>query len=136
MSLTRIPGARFSHVVVKIDAKVTRTAYKFEKDKKGMQHLVPYEKEQDGGFMVYFPRGHAIRIPNEEMLKHYGLHREPRIINMSGLHDPNSPVGKMLLAQDQETRDAGYEDLKKMVVRLATARSGNVLMPEQLEEGV
>lgn len=130
--MPRIPGARLSFVVVDLKdmGQIEREVVHFEKGK----GLVREMKTQDAGYMVYFPRGHAIRIRNDEELRRYGFHREPRIINMTGLSDPNSPVGKMMMAQDDEIRKGAYADLEKMVIRLATAKSGNVLMPEQMDE--
>jgi len=130
--MPRIPGARLSFVVVSLKdmGPIQREVVRFEKGK----GLVREMQEQDPGYMVYFPRGHAIRIRDDEELRRHGFHREPRIINMTGLNDPNSPVGKIMMAQDDEIRRGAYADLEKMVMRLATAKSGNVLMPEQMEE--
>jgi hypothetical protein len=56
------------------------------------------------------------------MLRHYRLHKEPRIIQLDGLNDPNSPLGKMFLSQDPHLRMASYRELEQMVIDLAQAR--------------
>lgn len=42
-----------------------------------------YEKKKaNKGFMVYFPQGHSIHVPNEKELKRLGFHRQPGMIDM------------------------------------------------------
>jgi hypothetical protein len=55
-------------------------------------------------------------------LRHYRLHKEPQIIQLEGLNDPNSPLGKMFLSQDPQLRSASYRELEQMVINLASAR--------------
>jgi hypothetical protein len=40
----------------------------------------------------------------------------------------------MLLGQEEDARRGAMETLEKQVIRLATAKTGPVLMPEQLEQ--
>jgi hypothetical protein len=89
--------------------------------------------EEPAGFLVYFPRGHVIRLKDKEELRRYGLDGQPPIVNLQGLNDPNSPIGRMLLSQDEGARRGAMETMEKQVIRLATAKTGPVLMPEQLE---
>jgi len=89
-------------------------------------------RKEPAGFMVYFPRGHAIRVRTQEDLRAYGLDRKPNIISMEGLHDPNSAIGRLLMDQDQKGRDGAYADLQQQVIALATRKTGAVLMPEQI----
>ena len=70
---------------------------------------------------------------DKETLRHYGLDGQPPIVNLQGLNDPNSPIGRMLLSQDEGARRGAMETMEKQVIRLATAKTGPVLMPEQLE---
>jgi len=98
--------------------------------------LVSVPTEEDAGFMVYFPRGHVIRFRNEEDMAHYNLREgEAPIINMQGLSDPNSPLGRMLSAQDDATRKGAWKTMEDQVIKLATAKTGMVIMPEQVGKG-
>jgi len=62
------------------------------------------------------------------------LNKKPRMINMQGLHDPESPLGKMLAAQDDAARADAYNDLEQAVMHLAIAKSGPVIMPEMVRK--
>jgi hypothetical protein len=88
--------------------------------------------DQPAGFMVYFPRGHCLRLKDKESLRKYGLDRQPTIINLDGLNDPNSILGKLVTAQDEASRHDAYADMEKYVIQLATAKTGSVVLPEQV----
>lgn len=121
-------GARLAYVVVPLDGVVKREQVTYNR-KGGLQKKMV---EQPAGYMVYFPQGHAIRFRTKADLEAYGLHLEPEIINMDGMHARNSPMGKLMTAQDDESRKKAYVSLEDQVIKLATAHTGNVLMPEQL----
>lgn len=127
--LATMNGARLEYVVVPIDGSVTRPVTKFVKG----EGLVTKEVEQDGGFMVYFPRGHVLRLKDKESLVRYNLHKKPKIINIQGLADPNTPIGQLIGSQDERERTAAMQQLQREVIALATAHSGRTLMPEQIE---
>jgi hypothetical protein len=110
-------GSRLAYVVVKQEGEVKREKHYWAKD--GIKKKLVAE---DAGYLVYFPRGHAIRIRSPAMLRHYRLHKEPRIIQLDGLSDPNSPLGKMFMSQDPQLRRASYRELEQMVIDLAQAR--------------
>lgn len=110
-------GSRLAYVVVKQEGEVKREVHYWSKD--GIKKKLLSE---DAGYLVYFPRGHAIRIRSLAMLRHYRLHKEPKIIQLDGLNDPNSPLGKMFFSQDQALRQASYRELEQMVIDLAEAR--------------
>jgi hypothetical protein len=110
-------GSRLAYVVVKQEGEVKREKHFWSKD--GIKKKLISE---DAGYIVYFPRGHAIRIRSMAMLRHYRLHKEPRIIQLEGLNDPNSPLGRMFLSQDPHLRMASYRELEQMVIDLASAR--------------
>lgn len=122
-------GARLAYVVVKLDVTVQREITTWKKKEGIVKRLV----EEPGGYMVYFPRGHVLRFKTMDDLRRYGLDKRPPIINLNGLNDPNSPIGQMLMSQDEDTRRGAFESMEKMVIQLATAKSGKVQMPEQLE---
>jgi len=110
-------GSRLAYVVVKQEGAVKREKHFWTKD--GIKKKLI---EEDAGYLVYFPRGHAIRIKNLAKLRHYQLHKEPKIIQLEGLNDPNSPLGKMFLSQDPMLRQASYRELEQMVINLAESR--------------
>jgi hypothetical protein len=123
-------GARLAYVVRELPGNVKREVCKYNKARRTIERRLV---EKPAGFMIYFPRGHAIRLETVEELRHYNLDKDPQIVNLDGLHDPNSPAGKLVLAKDDETRHFAMLSLEEQVIALATARSGKTLMPEQLE---
>jgi hypothetical protein len=124
-----MPGGRLSFVAVELEGTLKRETCKYIKGK----GLVRKEESVPAGYLVYFPRGHVLRL-NEEQMKHYGLHRKPRIINMAGLHDPDSPIGKMMAAQNDAERAGAYKNLEQAVMQLAIAKSGPIIMPEMVKK--
>jgi len=125
-------GARLAYVVVDLSetiGTVKRPVTTWTR-KDGLKTKVV---EEPAGYLVYFPRGHVIRLKSKEELRHYGLDGQPPIVNLQGLNDPNSPIGRMLLSQDEATRRGAMDSMEKQVIKLATAKTGPVLMPEQLE---
>jgi hypothetical protein len=126
-------GARLAYVVVDLSetvGTVKREVTTWTKRDGLKKKMI----EQPAGYLVYFPRGHVIRIPDKETLRHYNLDGRPPIVNLQGLNDPNTPIGRMLLGQEEEARRGAMDTLEKQVIRLATAKTGPVLMPEQLEQ--
>jgi hypothetical protein len=125
-------GARLAYVVVDLNetiGTVKREITTWTKSGGLKRKMV----EEPAGYMVYFPRGHVVRLRNKEELRHYRVDGPAPIINLQGLNDPNSPIGRMLMSQDENTRRGAMESMEKAVIRLATAKTGPVLMPEQLE---
>lgn len=121
-------GARLAYVVRKLEGTVMRPVTKWDR-KTG---LTTKMEKQDAGYIVYFPRGHVLRL-NADQLKQYQLDGTPQIINMQGLHHPKSPMGKLMSAQDDATRKGAMNDLEEAVVQLATRKTGNLIMPEQVQ---
>lgn len=126
------PTARLAYVVVQMQGQVERE-----------QHVAPAKKgdpiqtkmvKEDAGFIVYFPKGHVIRVRTEAELKHHGLDKAPRLIDMEGLTDPNSALGSMFMRQNEQDRAANYEALEDRVIALATAKSGKIIMPEMIKQ--
>lgn len=137
-------GSRLAYVVVRLDGEVERERYQMiekvigkHKDgtKRVMHEMKRIKVMEPAGFMVYFPRGHAIRLRTKDDLEGYGI--DPKnvpICNLRGLSDPKSAVGKMLTAQDEGTRQAAWTSMEDQVIRLATAKTGPILMPEQMQQ--
>lgn len=121
----QMAGARLAFVVVPQEGTVRRTIHLFDKKSRA---IVEKEVEEPAGFLVYFPRGHVIRIKDQKQLAHYNLHLDAPICNMQGLSDPNSPLGKMLMAQDDATRRKAFQSMETMCVRLAEAKSGKIVL--------
>ena len=132
MLTTSANGARLAYVVVDLHQSVgtvKRPVTTWTK-KDGLKTKMV---EEPAGYLVYFPRGHVIRCKDKETLRQYGLDGQPPIINLQGLNDPNSPIGRMLMSQNEDARRGAMESMEKQVIRLATAKTGPVLMPEQIE---
>lgn len=122
-------GPRLAYVVVPIKKTVKRAVTTFEKGVGLKEEL----REEDGGFLVYFPRGHALRLTEKE-LKRYKLGRRAKaFVDLAGLTDPDSPMGRVFMAQNEQGRAAGWKDLERMVIQLATARSGPITVPDETE---
>lgn len=126
-------GARLAYVVVDL-AETIGTVKREVTTWTKRDGLKKKMVEQPAGYLVYFPRGHVIRIPDKETLRHYGLADRAPIVNLQGLNDPNSPIGRMLFGQEEDARRGAMDSLEKQVIRLATAKTGPILMPEQLEQ--
>src|SRR5262245_39209111 len=125
-------GARLAYVVVDLHQSVGTVKRQVTTWTKA-DGLRTKMVEEPAGYLVYFPRGHVIRLKDKEELRRYGLDGQPPIVNLQGLNDPNSPIGRLLMAQDENTRRGAIETMEKAVIRLATAKTGPVLMPEQIE---
>lgn len=140
MSQAIMKGTRLEFVVVPLEGTVVRPQYKLTprgkgKDGKPATHDRSVQPvEQPAGYMVYFPRGHVLRLTKKQ-LKTYGLNRDARIINLQGLADPNSPLGKLYAAQDDTRRAEAYASLEKKVIDLATHKTGvNLLTRDSMKE--
>lgn len=137
-------GTRLAYVVVKIEGKLMREQYGIVRKKSGISakgdQLYTHDMtkrmvEEPGGYMVYFPRGHVIRMRTLEDLEHYELKvGKAPLINISGLNDPNSPLGRMLQEQDAGGRQEAWASLEQQVIKLAIAKTGPIIMPEQVAE--
>lgn len=80
--------------VEEIPGKVKRTKYMYEErdtgrtDAKGnpiKSHIMKSKTvEEPGGYMVYFARGHSIRVRNDAELHRLGLDRSPYLSDPTG----------------------------------------------------
>jgi hypothetical protein len=71
-----LKGSRLAYVVVKQEGSVKREKHYWSKD--GIKKKLV---DEDAGYLVYFPRGHAIRIKSLARLRHYQLHKSLRSFN-------------------------------------------------------
>jgi len=126
--LAMLAGARLAYVVLPIEGELTRQRCTFDK----VKGFTYEDKKEPGGYMAFFPQGHVVRLKTKEKLRQYNLDRKAPIINMAGLHDPESPLGKLMNAQDDKERSGAMKELQKMVINLATVRTGKLLLPEQV----
>lgn len=126
MAMAMMKGTRLEFVVVPLEGKVTRIKHimkpavagkNADGTKRYMHTMEQQAVEEDAGFMVYFPRGHALRL-NKAQLKHYGLERDPNIINLEGLQDRSTPLGQLFMKQDKDGRSLAYAQLEKQVIQL------------------
>ncbi len=135
-------GTRLAFVVRKLDGDVTRErmevkVIKGKGPKKTDRHeLERVSAEEPAGYMVYFPRGHAIRCKDDRALARHGLNREPELVNLEGLHDPNSPAGKLFMSQDEQTRRGAFRDLERQVIDMVHRQGGSKLLSRGLEATV
>lgn len=93
--------AKKAYQVEKFEGEVERTKHRVNKESKTLETIV--EKE-GAGFMVYFPKGHSIRVKNEAELAKLGLH-----YNAPAFYDPET---------GEPTKEKGDdEDLKTVVLK-------------------
>lgn len=121
-------GTRLAYVAVPIDGTVTRTVCTWDK-MHGIRHK---SIVQPGGFMVYFPQGHSLRLSKKE-LKHYHIDGEAPMLDMKQSYNPNSPIGKLLMAQDEAARKGAFKSLEQMVIKMATRKSGPNVLTREVE---
>lgn len=123
-------GSRLAFVVVPQEGEVVRKIDTWTKKKGLSANFV----SQPAGYMVYFPRGHVIRCKNRSELRRYRLDGQPRVINIEGLSDPNSPFGKLMMAQDDQARQRGWDSMEQAVIKLCHAKSGKVEITKDVRE--
>lgn len=128
-------GSRLAYVVVELEGTVMRKQFTLvgKEIGKGKNVRLIHSREEHwveepAGYMVYFPRGHAIRIRDKAELRHYKLDGSPPIVDLNGLQDPNSPVGKLLAAQDDKGRAEAMKSMEEKVIQLVTRRVGTELL--------
>lgn len=137
MAQAIMKGTRLAFVVVPIEEPVKRRFFSMRprgksRDGKVLTHeRIEEVREVEGGYMVYFPRGHAIRCKNKKELARYGLDRDPEIISLEGLHDPNSPIGKLVAAQDDATRGRAMQSLEMKVINTVTANGRRDILTKE-----
>jgi len=124
MGQAHMNGTRLAFVVVEQEGTVRRPVHRASK--KGGGGVAVVEVEEPAGFLVYFPRGHVLRIKDRKELRRYQLDGEAPFINLRGLNDPRSPIGKLMMSQDENIRRSAYGDLEKHVMQLAQAKSGRI----------
>jgi hypothetical protein len=62
-----------------LDGKVNEVKATYHKDGKGFEYRV---EAKPAGYMVFFPRGHSIRVRNTNELKRLGFHKQPGLVDM------------------------------------------------------
>ena len=67
--------------VEKIDGEVEREKVIFNRAAGGLKATVAKE---DAGYMVYFPRGHSIRVKDRKGLEALGFHLPSPVVNEDG----------------------------------------------------
>ncbi len=55
-------------------------------------NLEQFEKEEDRGFMVYFPDGHSIHVRNENKLKELGFNKPANFVDMETGEEVDQPL--------------------------------------------
>lgn len=97
--------------------------------------------DEPAGYMVYFPRGHCLRLRTMKDLRRYKLDKPPSPVNLGNIPmDKNHPLHKLVMAQNESDRRGAMTLLEEAVIKMATAKTGpNVLtieadVPEYLKE--
>lgn len=127
--------SRLAFVTVPLEGTVKRKKYGF-KDITPKGAKVPVHErtetivEEPAGFMVYFPNGHVLRL-SEARCKEFGFDKQAPVANMEGLHNPNSPIGRIMYAQTDKARAEAFRDLQQETIDLATAKSGKELLTKE-----
>lgn len=123
-----VRGTRLSYVVVPLEGYVRRFVTVLHGNK-AFKEL----REEPAGYMVYFPKGHALRIRSLQDLKAYGLNRKPDLSDLQGLTDPNSPLGMLMAAQDADGRAKAWAEMEEAVIKAVTIKAGQNILTEQPE---
>jgi hypothetical protein len=126
----QMTGTRLAYVVVPQDGTCNRMYTLWDKKQK---KIVRTLMEEPAGYLVYFPRGHVVRIKDLKTLRHYKLHNEAPLINLEGLQDPRTPLGKLMLSQDANARMHAMEELRQQVIQMTKAVAGEVVVAEDEE---
>lgn len=108
-----------------IEVKVLKKATANSKARHSFERVV---KEEPGGYMVYFPMGHAIRVRTDATLREFGLDGEAEVVDVSGLYDPKSPAGRLMVAQNEQAKKAAFVDLEKQVIDYVARKVGRDLL--------
>lgn len=123
-----LKGTRLEFVIVPLEGTVKRKRFTLVPSKQLKRDGTPVRHErketiveQPAGYMVYFPRGHCVRLKNKEELARYKLDRDASIISIDGLFDPNSPIGRLITSQDDKARGKAFLSLESKVINAVTA---------------
>lgn len=127
----QMSGTRLAYVVVPQEGEVDRVYTVWNKKEK---KIVREIRSEPAGYLVYMPRGHVVRIKDLKTLRHYKLDlNDAPLINIEGLTDPSTPLGKLILSQDADSRLKAMEELKNQVIRMTEAVGGKVKVAETEE---
>lgn len=111
----QLQGPRLPYVVRKLNGTVPVTKRKYNKRTGKVES---FEEKEDAGYIVFYPRGHYLRIRNLDALKFYGLDKKPRPIAADG----------MQLHPTMRIEDA-YENLEADVVEAVRSAVGQITIP-------
>lgn len=107
-------GPRLPYVVRKLEGKVKRVQYRFNRR---LGKIEPYEVEEDAGYLAMFPNGHYLRIRTKDDLIRFKINQRPKVINSDGLVLPESQV------------QVAFENMEANVAALVRKRSGPMAIP-------
>lgn len=111
----QMQGQRLPYVVVKLDGEVKTVHHKFNR-RTGKVEAV--DAKEPAGFLVFYPRGHYLRIRTGEELIKYGLSKKPAPISQDGtlLHPSQSP-------------EKAYENMQADIIAQVKKVSGAISVP-------
>jgi hypothetical protein len=113
--ISTIKGPRLPYVVRKLEGTVKVTRYRYNRR---IGRIEAYEAEEDGGFLVMFPKGHYLRIRRPEDLVRYQLSKKPRPIAGDGMG-----------MHPSQSLDRSFENMEADVADMVRSRSGPVSVP-------
>lgn len=111
----QIEGQRLPYVVVPLEGVVKTIFRKFNRKTGKIESI---EGEEPAGWLVFYPRGHYLRIRTAEELIRYGLNRKPAPISQDGqyLHPSQSP-------------EKTYENMQADIIAQVKKISGSISVP-------
>lgn len=115
MKGTQLQGPRLPYVVRKLNGTVPVERTKFNRR---TGKIEKYEEREDAGFLVFFPKGHYLRVRNKSDLVFYKLNLKPKPIAADG----------MILHPTQSVEDS-YENLEADVVAAVKSAVGQITVP-------
>jgi hypothetical protein len=119
---TDLKGPRLEFVVRKIPGSVARQIASFDDIE---NKIVPIDKTQPAGFMVFLPNGHSYRMSQKELDKR-GFNRTPNILGFAEANDTNTAAGRFKLAATDAERKKAYGEMEAEVVKASMNRAGTM----------
>ena len=127
-----IQGPRLSFVLRKLEGTVQRTKYAPPPSKdareadpklRSMTENTEIEVEEDAGYMLFLPSGHAYRLTHEEVLRR-GYLREPELIGFEQANSQDTPMGRYKLARTEAGKAKAWAEMEMQVISACVGKSG------------
>ena len=93
----------------------SRKIYEFDKEKRV---IVGKEVKAEGGYMIYFPKGHSIRAFNDEHLAALGFDKPAKLIDMETGDEAGEAHGSLKTRSRRMTHRTKSGENKEMEANL------------------